>query len=343
MTSVKDIALASGVSIATVSYVLNNKSGEVSPATRERVMKAVRELGYRPTPHRAKTPTQRNTVGVLLNRLRTRGLRQHSFFLDILDGVISASSRFDYATTIFTFDQWKDVPTSLRTLVDGRCDGLLFVGPPTENEIVPALIERGVPVVLLFGKSVLPNVNSIASDDVPGVQEAMRYLVSLGHSRIAHLPGGIEFDSSVRRLEGYMKGLADAGIEFDPEIVVSGGYWRESGYERTKHLLTIPASKRPTAILCGNDIIAFGALDALKTSGISVPNDMSVIGVDDIQPASLSDPPLTTIRQPLGEIGERATEILHGLIHNRLDLPTEELLPMSMVIRGSTALCGKRG
>ena len=327
-----------GVSVATVSYVINNKSGEVSPATREKVMRAVRDAGYRPSARQVRTRTLRsNNIGVIINRPKTRGLREQDFFLETIDGIIASAARLSFATTIFTIEQWADVHTSLRNRVDGRCDGLLFIGPPTENEIVPALVERGVPIVLLYGNSTLPNVHMVTSDDLMGVKAAVAHLVAQGHTRIAHIHGALGFYSSDTRLLGYRDGLREAGIEYDPAIIFGHGYDYKTGYNSTCDLIDMPSPQRPTAVICANDLVALGSVDAVRSRGMSVPDDLSIIGIDDIKLAATSDPPLTTIRQPLGEIGQRAVEILNGLIIGEEPQTIEELLPMELIIRSTTS------
>jgi len=336
MSTIREVARASGVSAATVSYVLNNKTGEVSADTRERVMRAIRDLGYRSAPHiMRRRSVKTNTVGLLMIGRNGKYLRQEGYFMPIMDGILSAVALHKYALTTFIFESWTDVHASLRSNVDGKCDGMLFMGPPTENEIVPALHERGVPVVLIYGISTIPGVNRIVADNVAAGRDAVRHLISQGHRRIAYLPGDMIFEPCVSRLQGYKEALAEANIPYDPELTPEGEFHGPSAYFRTKDLFSKPKATWPTAIFACNDSMAVWTIKALHEIGLSVPGDVSVIGVDDIDQAEASHPRLTTISQHLSQTGFDSMELLYRLINKEQDVPVEVVVPNTLIVRDS--------
>jgi DNA-binding LacI/PurR family transcriptional regulator len=338
MSTIRDVARASGVSTATVSYVLNNKSGEVSADTRERVMRAIRELDYRSAPQfMRRRSVKTNTVGLIMIGRNGRDVRQTGYYMPIMDGILSAIALHRYALTSFIFESWLDVYGSLRSNVDGKCDGMLFIGPPTANEIVPALHERGVPVVLIYGVSTISGVNRIVVDNVAVGKSAVNHLISFGHRRIAYLPGDLTFEPCSSRLQGYKEALAEAKIPFDPELAPNGLFHGPSGYERTKALFNKMERSWPTAIFACNDDMAIWTIKALEELGLNVPGDVSVIGVDNIDTAETCHPPLTTISQHLRETGYKSMQLLHSIIQKEPDVPFEVVVPTTLIVRNSVA------
>ena len=338
MSNIREVAKASGVSPATVSYVLNNKTSEVSAETRDRVMQAVRELGYRSAPRMMRRRSVKTgTIGLLMIGRSGKYLRTDGYHMPIMDGVLSAASLYKYAVTTFNFFSWLDVHAGLRSHVDGKCDGMLFIGPPTENEVVPALYERGVPLVLIYGISTIPEVNRMVADDVAVGRNATRYLISLGHRRIAFLPGDLIYDPCVSRLHGYKEALEAEKIPFDPELAPEGVFHGPSAYGRTKILFNKPERSWPTAIFACNDVMAIWTIKALQELGLDVPGDVSVIGVDDVDQAEYCRPPLTTIGQHLAKTGFESVELLRRLIQGEPDVPHEVVIETTLIERGSAA------
>ncbi len=337
MTTVKDIAKAAGVSPSSVSYVLNNRTGEVSAETRTRVLKVVRELGYRPTPLSPKARVVRtNTIGLVMMHASVNTLRNGGFFPQVLDGILTSAMAHQMATTIYLIEQWDDVQATVRKRFDGRCDGMLFIGPSTENEIVPALWERGSPVVLISGESSIPGITSVDVDNRRAAKQAVEHLISLGHRRIAHLSATSIYAPFVRRAEGYRAALAEAGIPFDPRLEPDNQIWIETGVRSAIELMQMPLEDRPTAIFCGFDDQAAAVIRALTDLGFRVPEDVSVMGFDDADSVRGIDPPLSTIRQPFTEFGIRAMEVLLDMISSSSREDHSEVLKHELVIRQST-------
>jgi len=301
-------------------------------------MRAIRDLSYRAAPHIVRRKSNKtNTIGLLMVGLSGKHLRSDGYFMPLMDGILSGVAFQKYALTTFTFETWTDVHASLRSNVDGKCDGMLFINPPTVNDIVPALHERGLPLVLVYGNSTIPGINRMLADNVATGRDAVRHLISYGHRRIAYLPGNYDRAGALERLQGYKEALEEAGIPFDPELAPEGTYAGPSGYVRTKALFSKPEVSWPTAIFACNDILAKWSIRALRELGLDVPGDVSIVGVDDIDEAEYFHPPITTVTQYLAQTGFNSVQLLHRLIENEPDVPVEVIIPGTLIARESVA------
>jgi DNA-binding LacI/PurR family transcriptional regulator len=335
MATIRDVAERSGVSTATVSYVLNNREGEVSPETRERVLAAMRALDYRPRAvSSGKKAAQTNTLGVLFPN-NNHSLVTHPYFTLLLDGILQHAQGRHGHVTLFTLTGWTDLRQSLRVSFDGRCDALIVIAPDAEATLLEVLTERSLPFVLVNAGNP-PGVAAIDVDNEAAGFEATQQLLSLGHTRIAYLGEATKNVNSESRRTGWARALTSAGIVPDPTLSPDGYLTVDSGRERALALLELPDSLRPTAIFGGNDWVALGALQAAKALGRRVPEDLALIGFDDLPHAALADPPLATIRQPLQAMGEAAARLAFSLAQG--DAPEALLLPTELVARPSLGL-----
>ena len=252
-------------------------------------------------------------------------------------GIVEAALRRGQNTLIYSGCFDTDVHKNLRIYADGRCDGLILVTPPMDGKLVPALKERGIPFVQLHDSREEPDAPTIDVDDTQGAYDMTRHLLDLGHKRIAYFAGDPILAATPNRVAGYRSAMRDAGLGNEAQWVVQGRYSMESGYEIAKQLMTSPdAALRPTALFCSNDDSAIGALRALAELGLSVPGEVSVVGTDDIPQAAFTDPPLTTVRQPLQEWGRLAVNLLLDIIDG-VESERRVLLPSTVIVRGSTA------
>ena len=336
MPNIRDVAKACGVSPMTVSFVLNSVPGQVSVQTRERVLQAVREMGYRPAALEHARGQRVNTLGVLAS-LSGATLYKFSYYNSILNGILTEADRRHQNVTLFSHHLWTNTARNLRTFCDGRCDGLLVVAPPIGSKLVRALRDRGIPCVLIGDSGDEPEYSSVDVDNSSAAFSLTGYLLDQGHRRIALLKGFAEMRSAVERETGFRQAHRKHGVAVDETLVASGEYGEASGYERARLLLVRPPAQRPTALFCGNDEIALGSLQAAHDLGLSVPRDLSVTGFDDDPRAALSTPPLTTMRQPFDLLGKRAVEILLAGIREPAALPQQALLPTEFIARGSVA------
>jgi LacI family transcriptional regulator len=337
MATILDVAKASGVSPATVSYVLNNGPRTVRPATRERVLLAIQQLGYEPNAvARGLRRKRMDTFGIVLPHPNT-DLITSPYFGPVMDGILRVAMQKQQNTTIFTGAAWSDAERSLPIYCDGRCDGLILLSPPVGSAIVPGLAAKNVPFVLLSDASDDPGVSSVDVDNVGAAKKLVRYLIQQGHRRIAILCGNQQSRSAAQRFQGYRLALEEQGIPFIPSLALSGQYAPASGYENALELARRPDECRPTALFCSNDEIALGAYRALEESGLRIPEDVSVVGFDDIASAADYRPPLTTVRQPLEQLGERATRLLLGQIEEGVPRGRKETLCTRLILRESVA------
>ncbi|MBC7808066.1 MAG: LacI family DNA-binding transcriptional regulator [Akkermansiaceae bacterium] len=334
MTTIREVARASGVSPMTVSYVLNDP-GRVHPDTRQRVLQAMRELGYRPPLSRSASDTEedrRTTIGIIYSRW-SRLASEVSYYSRILAGVLEAADDQGSHVTLFSHHTWtEDVSKSLRKYCDGRCDGLILIAPKIESELVTTLRERGMPFVIVGDSGLGPEDRCVDVDNVAAAYQITDHLLSLGHTNIAYLPGKDNVRPTHEREQGWRAAHAARGIVPRQSIPYPGGWTREYGYERA--IIILKETDRPSAIFAMDDELAMGAMIAARELGLRIGRDLSVAGFDDVPEATQCDPPLTTISQPYTEIGARAVGLLLGTM--RGGGGGRILLPGRMIIRAST-------
>jgi DNA-binding LacI/PurR family transcriptional regulator len=325
---IADVAARAGVGVATVSRVMNG-SPSVRPATRDRVLEAVKALNYRPSSVARSLSLQRTmVVAALLPWFTNPSAVQR------VRGIVEGLSGSQYDLMVFDIES-EDRQRRAFELFDrgDRADGLLVVSTlPPEQEVERIKAAR-IPCILV--DAVHPALPSIAVDDVGGGELATRHLVELGHRRIALIgdtPPEFRFDWSRDRTRGFERALRQAGIAVRPEYVREGTRLLHVARAIAAELLSLP--ERPTAIFAASDTQALGVLEAARGLGIRVPRELSVVGFDDIEVASYVG--LTTVRQPLAESGRRGAELLLRALGGRpVDLRTE-LLPLELVVRGTT-------
>ena len=313
MATIRDVAIKSGVSTATVSYVLNNGPRTVRPRTQQRVLAAMRELNYHPSAMARGLNRKRvNTIGVVTLHSVQSPL-ENPYYRPVLSGIVDAATRRRQSVNLFNGNVWDSENSDFPVFCDGRCDGLLLFIPYVGNALVPALLRQRVPFVVIGEGGADPTVSSIDIDNIAVAREIVGHLIGFGHRRIAHFKGAGNLISSADRLQGYREALEAAGIAFDPNLVLSGDYEIPSGYELARALFTPPGEK-PTAIFAANDRMAIGAIKALRELGLAVPADVSVAGIDCSSHPDYPGTRLTTGDQHLMLLGETALEMVLELI-----------------------------
>lgn len=306
--TIKDIAKQVGVSPSVVSRALNNKYG-VKDTTREMIIQTAREMDYYPnTIARSLVTRKTKTIGIMMGDI------SESFYSTIIKGMEFVAQSSGY-TLLFSnsYDQMEHGDVLKKMVHGAQADGLIIVGSNIKDEhFFLNLVEQEIPFVLLERNLDHPKINCLWVDNYTGGYLATRYLIGKNHRRIAHISGPLHFQSALDRLEGYRKGLAEAGLPFDPNIVLHGDFYWKTGQEATRQILK--HCPECTAIFAANDTMAFGALQAIKEAGLSVPEDVAVVGYDDIEFSALMNPTLTTIRQPRFEMGKLALSNLISLL-----------------------------
>ncbi len=331
--TIADVAKLAQVSKMSVSRVLNGQAG-VSESTRQRIMEAVEHLGYVPNPGIRPHANSTKMIALLITDITT------TYMGEIVRGVSGAAERLNYGLMLYTQGNVRSMNHAERTkyylslLNNTMVDGVLMVVPLDYEVIVKDLKEHDLTYVIIDHHNGTGNEPSVTATNRKGVLDAMRHLLALGHRRIGFITGRMDIACSTDRLQGYRDGLAEVGLPFEPELVREGDFSQPTGFRQAQALLQLP--ERPTAIIASNDLMAFGTMDAAKAAGLQVGHDLSVIGFDDVYMASQVYPPLTTIRQPMSDMGEAAFEMLVALLEGRTMLTVRRELPTELIIREST-------
>ncbi|GAA1976277.1 LacI family DNA-binding transcriptional regulator [Isoptericola halotolerans] len=326
-TSIADVARRAGVSVGTVSNVLN-RPDRVSPTTRERVEAAIAELSFvRNGSARQLRAGRITTVGAIVLDI------SNPFFTDVTRGIEERLTADDYTLMVASSDREPEREARyLRLFEEHGVRGVMVVPTGESIDHLLAVRERGIGVVLLDHPSPVDSVSSVAVDDVLGGALATRHLLDQGHTRIAFLNGTHSIRQCADRLEGARRALADAGRDPDAALVEVTVPLDANGGETGIRAL-LEADDRPTAVFCVNDLVALGALRTLRRAGVSVPDDVALVGYDDVTFAAELATPLTSVRQPRHELGARAADMmLRGT-----DAPAEHVVfKPELVVRESS-------
>jgi DNA-binding LacI/PurR family transcriptional regulator len=330
--NIADIAAAAGVSIATVSRVLNQRP-DVSSETRERVLRVIAERGYvsNRTTHHTKEPATK------LIDLIISGPLDSEYYLEVIRGIDENLNRTGRRLTLFTMHNEQRLVEDWLAQLAHRCpEGALLLALEEQLMYVDALHKLDIPFVIIDDSRELgPDVPSVGATNWRGGLMATEHLLSLGHRRIASISGIPLHLTSQARMAGYRSALEAAGITPEPELIRQGDFDHTSGYYQTHALLAL--AEPPTAIVAGCDTQATGIYRALAEHGLRVPDDMSVVGFDDIPSTEWMSPPLTTIRQPLREMGSIAVDLLLQQIEGEPLKSLRVELATSLVVRQSCA------
>lgn len=323
--TIYDVAEEADVGIGTVSRVLNN-SKKVRDGTRKKVLKAIKKLNYQPNAMARGLALQKtNYVGVIVPAFTDH------FFVEVLKGVQLGLEDFDLDLVLFNIADKSHKEKYLnRILSERRVDGVLAITMDINQEEVGRFNDVNLPLVLV--DDLQENVSSIFVDDIAGTKKAINYLLKLNHQRIAFLNGELDSRQGKNRLEGVKLAFKEAGLEFKQELLKVGHFTEESGYKLMKEILELEDDKKPTAIFAASDNQAVGALHAIEEAGLSVPNDFSLVGFDNIELARYLK--LTTVNQPMIKMGKLGIEILVQSICSK-DILVKEKLEPELVIRES--------
>jgi LacI family transcriptional regulator len=335
MISIKDIARKANVSVTTVSRIVN-KSPAVKDSTRRKVLKIIEDLHYTPNLHARSLITGRTRMLTLLMQPGPGYFSSH-YYTQILNGVSEAISRSSYRLTLYQPEGYDHRFGYAPKLDEFPSDGIFMVAPLKEDRLVKYLESRGKPAVLISGRSQVldwVDINSAESS-----VESVDALIRMGHRRIGFIGGGCDDFNTQARQRGYQSALEKAGLPVDPALTAFSDYTTDGGAEAGQRLWSL--AKRPTAIFCVNDSVALGALRAAQAQGLSVPEDVSIIGYDDVPLSSLMRPSLSTVRQPLAEMGRRACEFLIARVESPRRPQQSQEFKAPVIMRGSCAPPGR--
>ena len=329
MVSIKDIARAASVSHSTVSRALRD-SPLVSAETTALIRKIAKEQGYTVSAvARGLVTRKTKTIGVVVTTIAD------PFVSEVVSGIEQAAN--DHGYSVFLADSYADPDREVRVVqsfAERRVEGIVVTASRVGTIYLEILSELKVPIVLINNQRRGEFMHSVMIENVEASRQATQHLIGLGHRRIAYLGDQFGYQSDTERFAGYRQALEQAALPFLPELVVHGDGKPEGGVKAMAFLLGLPQA--PTAVFCYNDMSALGALRCIHESGLRVPEDISLVGFDDLFFASYTQPPLTTVRQPRQRMGLLAMEILLKLMSGQDSTDTIEV-PAELIVRESTA------
>ncbi|MED3959014.1 LacI family DNA-binding transcriptional regulator [Priestia aryabhattai] len=330
MPTIYDVAKLSGLSKTTVSRVINNHS-YVSEEKKNRVLKAMKELNYTPNPSARKLRGQvTTTIGVIVPKII------NPFFSYLVDSIEQVAYKKGYHVLIFQSNEDKEKELAfLNLLKTKQVDGIIMTSIENDWSLIEPFTEYG-PILLCNEYVNNANVPIVRLNQYKGAYIGVKHLLEKGHRKIGYCTGGLfaEEGKDKDRNQGYQKALQEAGIQPDPKWIFVNQHSIEDGKQVVKKILSM--EDRPTAIFTGSDEIAGGMMIEAKESGLSIPNDLAIIGFDDQPLAQMLDPKLTTIRQPINQMGIKAMEILIDMLNDSESTVETFELPIELVVRSST-------
>lgn len=333
--TLEEIGRLAGVSRSTVSRVINNQES-VRPEVRDRVRRVIQETGYRPHAAARSLAAQRtNVLGLVIPR-SIQAFFADPYYPRLIQGIAHGCNVHRLTLSLFMFysaEEEEDLYP--RVLSRGLIDGLIIASSVQDDPLIALLLESQMPFVLVGRPLSTAPINYVDVDNVSGVQNAVRHLVRLGRRRIGHIMGPQNSAVGRDRRQGYINALVERGLSVDESLIVSGDFTEAGGFEGARQLLAAGVD----AIVAVSDKTAYGALRALREEGASVPEDVAVVGFDDLDASSLTEPPLTTVRQPVHGTGVVAVETLLDVMENPGGPARQIILPTQLIVRDS---CGSR-
>lgn len=331
MSSIKDVAREAGVSTATVSHVINN-TRFVSDEVRARVLRAIKECRYYPNAHARSLASGRSRIiGLVISDIA------NPFFPELVKSIEAAAFEQGY-DVVLSNTNYDPERTShyVRRFIERKAAGVAVMTSELDQELIDELAHREVSAVFLdVGKTGL-HMNNIRVDYAKGIEQAILHLVELGHRRIAYISGTTSVRSARRRLEAFQQTTNELYLS-DPELIFYGNFKVDGGKRAANEILTRHKENMPTAVIAANDLTAIGAISEFRAAGFQVPRDISIVGFDNIDFASLTEPALTTINLPRKELGRRAVEVLIKSLEDLEKEGVEIEISTNLVVRSSTA------
>ncbi|HUJ31040.1 MAG TPA: LacI family DNA-binding transcriptional regulator [Candidatus Acidoferrum sp.] len=334
--SIHEVAKRAKVSIATVSRTINGIP-TVTPQLSRRVWKVIEELGYYPnTQARALVSGRSRTFGLIVSEIT------NPFFPEIVQGFEDMAVQHNYEVLLTsTVHDPKRMELSVRRMIERRVEGVAIVTFGMEEALFDDLKSRNVPLVFIDVGPPLPRVSNIRIDYLHGLRQAVQHLAALRHERIAFISGPLSLKSAVARQRAFSQSMEEIGLALEPKYLIEGNHTMDGGIEAMRRLLALP--RRPTAVICSNDMTAIGAMRESYDQGVHIPQDLSVIGFDDIRLAQFVAPPLTSVKMSQAEIARLAFNALLAEVERKTPSPagTEYTLRTTLVLRHSTAMAPK--
>ncbi|KKK37159.1 LacI family transcriptional regulator [Mesobacillus campisalis] len=329
MVTIKDIAKLANVSHTTVSRALNN-SPLIKEPTKRKILEIASQLNYSPNYNAKSLVMQKShTIGLFFTSISTG--TSPSFFVDSLKGVNRVISQ-DYNLFVRGLDDYDDYSS----INQQRFDGIILMSQSVhDNPFIYHVLQKEIPLVVLNRDIEEAGIMNILSNDTDGARKAVEHLVENGHRKIAIIEGIKGFKSTQMRLEGYQEALTASGIPLQSDYRIRGNYDMESGYAGMEKLLSL--KEPPTAVFCSNDDMAIGAMNAIFANGLKVPEDISIVGFDDIGFSQYTTPRLTTVKRPVEKISVLGAETVLSLVIGNKEIPKKIFAQTELVVRDSVA------
>lgn len=331
--SIHEVAKRARVSIATVSRTINGIP-TVTPQLSRRVWKVIEELGYYPnTQARALVSGRSRIFGLIVSEIT------NPFFPEIVQGFEDIAVQHNYEVLLTsTVHDTTRMALSVRRMIERRVEGVAIVTFGLEEALFDDLKSRNVPLVFIDVGPPLPRISNIRIDYLHGIRQAVQHLAALRHEQIAFISGPLSLKSALARHRAFTQSMEEIGLGVDPKHLIEGNHTMEGGIAAMRKLLSL--QRRPTAVICSNDMTAIGAMRESYDQGIRIPQDLSVIGFDDIRLAQFVTPPLTSVKMSQTEIARLAFNALLAEVQRKAPTPTgsEYGLKTTLVLRDSTGM-----
>lgn len=327
-----EIAKHAGVSRSTVSRVINNDPN-VNAETRQRVRSVMQKMNFHPNAAARGLAAGKTRILGLVIPMGVATLFADPYFPQLIQGISTACNQFDYSTMLWLAEPEYERRMIQQIVSSGLIDGVIVASALNNDPVVEALRARRIPFVLVGRHPVHSDITYVDVDNRMAARDAVLYLLRLGYERVATITGPHNMIAGVDRLDGYKDALKARGLVPDASLIVEGDFTESGGYEAMQRLL----KQNPNAVFVASDAMAVGALRALRDAGKKVPDEIALIGFDDLPVAARTDPPLTTVRQPIQRAGFVAAETLIDLLSDKEKAPRHLILPTELVIRES---CG---
>ncbi len=332
--TIKDVAREAEVSPSTVSRVISDSS-QISCETKEKVRTVMDRLGYHPNAIARSLVNQRcNSIGLVMSRPTDRALA-NPFFTDMIQGIAASTQQENFSLMLTSADSYESETREALNLVKKRqVEGLILMASRISGDLINTLVRENYPFVLVGRSREHSDIPRVDNNNIRAVKDAMIKLIAKGYSNIAFLSGPKDFVVCQDRLQGYREALVEAGLAYRPELVSYAEFSYEAGLKEA-HDLFIRSRRQIDLVFCADDLLALGALRAVETRGLKVPEDIGVIGFNDTPAASLVNPGLTTVRIPIKEMGKRAAQMLISVIEDHNYQGEEVIIPTEIIWRNS--------
>ncbi|MFQ5614448.1 MAG: LacI family DNA-binding transcriptional regulator [Anaerolineae bacterium] len=330
--TLEEIAKVAGVSRSTVSRVINDEPN-VRPAVRQRVWEVVETMGYHPNAAARSLASRRSQVIGAIIPQTVNTVFADPFFPGVLRGIADAANEHKYHLMLSMVSPPLEEDFYRRALRSQLLDGVVIMSAFLDDPLIPRLLRDRIPFVIIGRHPRESAASYVDADNVRGARMATAHLLRQGRQRMASITGPASMIAGLDRREGYRTALREADLPLEEKLIVAGDFTEASGYAAMQQLLP----QEPDAVFVANDLMAVGALRAIRQAGRRVPEDVALVGFDDAQIAAYAEPPLTTVRQPVYELGSTAIDLLLRLLENDTQGPLRTILPTELVIRAS---CG---